>query len=137
MMSESFDRNLSPFAPQPRQQTMRHSHGTSLLIGTLLAAALAGCGHESRFASQLPTPKGPIAVEARVDGSGKITTALNGNEPNVIFHFGNNRRVLIEQTRILVDDELYPAAPEGTKTIGIDVTNGQVTLTADGVPITK
>lgn len=39
--------------------------------------------------------------------------------------------------RILVDDEVYPAAPVGTTVIGINVQNGKVTLTADGQPITK
>lgn len=103
----------------------------------LVAVIMSGCRNESRWASQLATPNGPIAIQARVDGSGTITTALNGNEPNVIFRFGNNRKVVIDQTRILVDDEVYPAAPVGTKTIGIDVSNGQVTLTADGLPIAK
>src|SRR3954467_1823771 len=100
-----------------------------------VVVSLAGCGQHSRFASQLATPKGPIAIEANVDGSGDITTALNGNEPSVTFHFGGNRQVVIDQKRIQVDDEVYPAAPAGTKVIGINVQNGKVTLTADGQPI--
>lgn len=108
-----------------------------LLLLTLLTIAPAGCGQHSQFASQLATPTGPIAVVAKVDGSGDITTALNGNKPNVTFHFGGNRQVVIHQDRILVDDEVYPPAPAGTKVIDINVQNGKVTLTADGQPITK
>ena len=109
----------------------------SILTVTLLTPALIGCGERSRFASQLATPTGPIAIEANVDGSGEITTALNGNEPYVTFKFGGNRQVVIDEKRILVDNEVYPAAPAGTKVIGINVQNGKVTLTADGQPITK
>ena len=116
---------------------MRHAHVLPVLIGMLFAATQAGCRNETRLASQLATPTGPIAVQARVDGSGTITTSLNGNEPNVTFQFGGNRKVIIDQTRILVDDVVYPAAPPGTKTIGIDVSGGQVKLTADGALISK
>jgi hypothetical protein len=98
---------------------------------------LAGCGQHSQFASQLATPTGPVAVVANVDGSGDIATSLNGNEPNVTFHFGDNRQIVIDQNRILVDNEVYPAAPAGTKVIGINVRDGNVTLTADDQPITK
>ena len=119
------------------QPTNYRSSLACVLVVTLLTPALVGCGQHSRFASQLATPKGPIAIEANVDGSGDITTALNGNEPNVTFHFGGNRQVVIDENRILVDDEVYPAAPAGTKVIGINVQNGKVTLTADGQPITK
>ena len=108
-----------------------------VLAVALLTPVVVGCGQHSRFASQLATPKGPIAIEANVDGSGDIATALNGNEPNVTFHFGANRQVVIDENRILVDDDVYPSAPAGTKVIGINVQNGKVTLTADGQPITK
>ena len=39
-----------------------------------VVVAVAGCGTHSRFASQLATPKGPIAVEATVDGQGEIAS---------------------------------------------------------------
>jgi len=119
------------------QSTNYRAFVARFLVLTLLAPALTGCGQHSQFASQLATPTGPIAVVANVDGSGDITTALNGNEPNVIFHFGGNRQIVIDQNRILVDDEVYPAAPAGTKAIGINVRDGKVTLTADGQPVTK
>jgi len=65
---------------------------------------VAGCGTHSRFASQLATPKGPIAVEATVDGQGEIATSLDDNVPKVTLHFGGDRRVVVEQDRILVQD---------------------------------
>jgi hypothetical protein len=99
------------------QPTNFRSSLACVLIVTLLTLAVVGCGQRSPFASQLATPKGPIAIEANVDGSGDITTALNGNEPNVTFHFGGNRQVVIDENRILVDDEVYPAAPAGTKAL--------------------
>src|SRR4051794_29129534 len=109
------------------QPTNYRSSLANIVILTLLTPALVGYSQHSRFASQLPTRKGPIAIEANVDGSGDITTALNGNEPNVTFHFGANRQVIIDENRILIDDEVYPAAPVGTKVISINVQNGKVT----------
>ena len=108
-----------------------------LFLPALLTLMLTGCGQHSQFASQLATPTRAIAVEANVDGKGNITTSLNGNAPNVTFNFGDNRKVIIDQNKIMVDDETYPAAPAGTKLIGINVRNGIVKLTADGQPITK
>jgi hypothetical protein len=110
-----------------------------ILSLSLLVATATGCGKhtQSRLASQLPTPGGPIAVEATVDGPASISTSLDNNVPNVIVHFGDKRQVIVEQARILVDGETYPAAPAGTKKISIDITDGQVTLQADGQPLSK
>ena len=41
---------------------------TRHLLLASVVLVVAGCGTHSRFASQLATPKGPIAVEATVDG---------------------------------------------------------------------
>ena len=117
---------------------MHHPHIPATLLAAFVAITLAGCRNESQLASQLPTPTGPIAVQAHVDESdAKITSSLNGNDPDVTIQFGGDRKIVITESRILVDNEAYPPAPPGTKTIGIDVANGQVTLTADGTPITK
>jgi|SRR3954454_10809566 hypothetical protein len=102
-----------------------------------VVVSLAGCGRHSRFASQLATPKGPIAVEATVDGQGEIATSVDGNVPKVTLHFGGDRRVVVEQGRILVDDEVYAAVPAGTQKVEIDVAGGKVTFKADGVPLKK
>ena len=99
--------------------------------------AVAGCGTHSRFASQLATPQGPIAVEARVDGQGEIATSLDGNVPKVTLTFGGDRRVVVEQDRILVDDEVYARLPAGTQKVEIDIVGGNVTLKADGQLLTK
>ena len=99
--------------------------------------AVAGCGTHSRFASQVATPKGTIAVEATVDGEGGITTSLDGNVPKVTLHFGDDRRVVVEQDRILVDDEVYARLPAGTQKVEIDIAGGKVTLKADGQQLTK
>jgi hypothetical protein len=102
-----------------------------------VVVAVAGCGTHSRLASQLATPKGPIAVEATVDGQGEIATSLDGNVPKVTVHFGGDRRVVVEQDRILVDDEVYARVPAGTQKVEIDVAGGKVTLKADGQVLTK
>jgi len=102
-----------------------------------VVVAVAGCGTHSRFASQLATPKGPIAVEAKVDGQGEIATSLDGNAPKVTLHFGGDRRVVVQQDRILVDDELFAGVPAGTQKVEIDVVAGKVTLKADGQVLTK
>ena len=99
--------------------------------------AVAGCGTRSQFASQVATPKGTIAVEATVDGEGGITTSLDGNVPKVTLHFGDDRRVVVDQDRILVDDEVYARLPAGTQKVEIDVVGGKVTLKADGQRLTK
>ncbi len=99
--------------------------------------AVAGCGTHSQFASQLATPKGPIAVEATVDGPGEIATSLDGNVPKVTLHFGGDRRVVVEQDRILVDDEVYARVPAGTQKVEIDVVGAKVTLKGDGQLLTK
>ena len=91
----------------------------------------------SRLASQLATPKGPIAVEATVDGQGEIATSLDGNVPKVTLSFGGDRRVVVEQERILVDDEVFAEVPAGTQKVEIDVAGGKVTLKADGQVLTK
>jgi hypothetical protein len=102
-----------------------------------VVVAVAGCGTHSGFASQLATPKGPIAVEATIDGQGEIATSLDGNVPKVTLHFGDDRRVVVEQDRILVDDEVYAGLPAGTQKVEIDIAGGKVTLKADGEPLTK
>jgi hypothetical protein len=109
------------------------------LFVAFFAACLTGCGtqSQSRLASQLPTRSGPIAVEATVDGPGSISTSLENNVPNVVVYFGGNRQVVVEESRIVVDGETYPAAPAGTKKITIEVMNGHVTLAADGKPLSK
>ena len=99
--------------------------------------SVAGCGTRSQFASQVATPKGTIAVEATVDGEGGITTSVDGNVPKVTLHFGDDRRVVVEQDRILVDDEVYARLPAGTQKVEIDVAGGKVTLKADGQVLTK
>jgi hypothetical protein len=99
--------------------------------------AVAGCGTHSRFASQLATPTGPIAVEATVDGQGEIATSLDGNVPKVTLRFGDHRQVVVEQERILVDGEIYPGLPAGTQKVEIDVADGKVTLKVDEMPLTK
>jgi hypothetical protein len=102
-----------------------------------VAVAVAGCGTHSRLASQLATPKGPIAVEATVDGQAEIATSLDGNVPKVTLHFGDDRRVVVEQDRILVDDEVYARVPAGTQKVEIDVAGGKVAIKADGQVLTK
>jgi hypothetical protein len=94
--------------------------------------AVAGCGDHSQLASQLATPKGPIAVEAKVDGKADIATSLDGNAPKVTLSFGGGRRVVVELERISVDDEVVAAVPAGTQKIEIEVAGGKVTLKADG-----
>ena len=107
------------------------------LLLALVVVAVAGCGTHSRLASQLATPKGPIAVEATVDGQAEIATSLDGNVPKVTVHFGGGRRVVVEQDRILVDDELSASVPAGTQKVEIDIVGGKVTLKADGQVLTK
>ena len=102
-----------------------------------VVVAVAGCGTHSRFASQLATAKGPVAIEATVDGPGEIATSLDGNAPKVTLKFGGDRRVVVELDRILVDDEVYARVPAGTQKIEIDVAGGKVTLKADGQVLTK
>jgi hypothetical protein len=115
----------------------QHHVATNFFLLAFVLVVLAGCGTHSRFASQLATPKGPIAVEATVDGQGEIATSLDGNVPKVTLHFGDHRQVVVEQDRILVDDEIYPGLPAGTQKVEIDVVGGKVTLKADGRPLTK
>jgi hypothetical protein len=57
--------------------------------------------------------------------------------PSVTLHFGGDRRVVVEQDRILVDDEVYAEVPAGTKKVEIDVAGGKVTLKADEKVLTK
>jgi hypothetical protein len=85
----------------------------------------------------LATPKGPIAVEATVDGAGGITASLAGNVPNVTLDFGDDRQVVVEQDRIFVDGEVYPGLPAGTQKVEIDVVGGKVTVKVDGQVVTK
>src|SRR5689334_17613156 len=99
--------------------------------------AVAGCGDHSQLASQLATPKGPIAVEAKVDGKADIATSLDGNAPKVTVSFGGGRRVVVELERISVDDEVVAAVPAGTQKVEIEVVGGKVTLKADGKVLTK
>lgn len=107
------------------------------LLLAFVVVAVAGCGTHSRLASQLATPKGPIAVEATVDGHAEIATSLDGNVPKVTVHFSGDRRVVVEQERILVDDEVYARVPAGAQKVEIDVAGGKVTLKADGKVLTK
>jgi hypothetical protein len=102
-----------------------------------VVVAVAGCGTRTRFASQLATLMGPIAVEATVDGPGEIATSLDGHVPKVTLYFSGGRRVVVEQGRILVDDEVYAEVPVGTQKVEIDVAGGKVTLKADGQALTK
>ena len=99
--------------------------------------ALAGCGTRSRWNSQLATTKGPIAIETTVDGPSEITMPSAGKVPNVTLHFGDQRQVVIEQDRILVDGEVYPGLPAGTQKVEIEVAGGNVTVKADGQVMTK
>jgi hypothetical protein len=99
--------------------------------------AVAGCGTRSRWVSQLATTKGPIAVETTVDGPSEITVPTAGNVPNVTLHFGGDRRVVVQQDRILVDDEVYATVPAGAQKVEIDVAGGKVTLKADGQMLTR
>jgi hypothetical protein len=110
---------------------------TRFFLLVFVVVAVAGCGTHSRFASQLATPTGPIAVEATVDGKGGIATSLDGNVPKVTLHFGDHREVVVEQDRILVDGEVYPGLPAGTQKVAIDVAGGKVTVKVDGKPLTK
>jgi hypothetical protein len=109
--------------------------GRFLLLACVVA--VAGCSGRSHFASQLATLKGPIAVEATVDGPGEIETTLDGSIPKVTLYFGSRRQVVVEQGRILVDDEVYAELPVGTQKVEIDVAGGKVTLKADGKMLTK
>ena len=102
-----------------------------------VVVTLAGCGEHSQLASQLATPKGPIAVEAKVDGKADIATSLDGNAPKVTLSFGGGRRVVVELERIRVDDEVVAAVPAGTQKVEIAVAGGKVTLMADGKALTK
>ena len=110
---------------------------TRFFLLAFVVVAVAGCGEHSRFASQLATPKGPIAVEATVDGQGEIATSLDGNVPKVTLRFGEHRQVVVEQDRILVDGEVYPGLPAGTQKVEIDVAGGKVTVKVDGQVLTK
>jgi hypothetical protein len=114
-----------------------HRLAIRFFLLAFVVVAVAGCGTHSRFASQLATPKGPIAVEAAVDGQGEIATSLDGNVPKVTIRFGGDRRVVVEQDRILVDDEVYASVPAGTQKVEIDVVGDKVALKADGKPLTK
>ncbi len=102
-----------------------------------VVVAVAGCGTRSRWVSQLATTKGPIAVETTVDGPSEITTPSAGNVPSVTLHFGGDRRVVVEQDRILVDGEVYPGLPAGTQKVEIDVAGGKVTVKVDGQALAK
>ena len=107
-----------------------------LVVRFLLIAGfvvmVAGCGTQSRLASQLATPTGPIAVEATVDDVGEIATSLDGNVPRVTLTFGDQRQVLVEQERIVVDGRVYPGLPAGAQKVEIEVRDGEVGITVDG-----
>ena len=102
------------------------------LVVAGFVVTVAGCGTQSRLASQLATPRGPIAVEATVDDVGEIATSLDGNVPRVTLTFGDQRQVLVEQERIVVDGRVYPGLPAGAKKVEIEVKGGKVVIKVDG-----
>ena len=102
------------------------------LVVAGFVVTVAGCGTQSRLASQLATPRGPIAVEATVDDVGEIATSLDGNVPRVTLTFGDQRQVLVEQERIVVDGRVYPGLPAGAQKVEIEVRDGEVGITVDG-----
>lgn len=105
----------------------------SLLL--LVLAALPGCSFNytrSHCAAQVATPTGPIAVECTADCPASIASSLNGNLPKVTYSFGDNRQIVIEEKRILVDGKPSREVPPGTKKLTIDVKQDQITIQADG-----
>jgi hypothetical protein len=108
-----------------------------LVLVALVVVMVAGCGQHSRFASQLATPTGPIAVEATVDDVGRIETSLDDNVPKVILTFGDGRSVVVRQDQILVDGRVYPGLPAGAKKVEIEVSEGTVVVLVDGKVVVK
>jgi hypothetical protein len=69
-------------------------------------------------------------VSYSVDGSGSLILETNG--PTATFAGG---KVVVEKSRILLNDKAVASIPDNTKTVEIDCTAGKLTIKADGATV--
>ena len=99
----------------------------SFVALSLILALSNGCGGKtvgrSRLSTKLPTRE----VKVSVDGPAWITSQEN----TAIVTFGN-RKLVVEKTRVLLDDKDVATLAEDAALVEVDSTAGTLTVTADG-----
>ena len=112
---------------------MKSSHRAVVLLSLAVAAMLtlaSGCGTKSGtvLRSNLTTTLGDREVKASLDGGAFIS----GHDDAAFITFKGGTLV-IEKSRILLDDKEVAKVPEDATLVLIDYRAGTLTATADGV----
>ncbi len=103
-------------------------------IMLLALILLAGCKHKSHsLASQVLRSNGILNVIAKSDVQGTINSVA-GENPHVLFHFGESNAVVIEQTQITVRGELWGEIPEETKKVLVQFDDNEFQIELDPKP---
>ena len=114
---------------------MKSSHWAVVLLLLALAAMLSlasGCVTKSGtvLRSNLTTWLGDREVKASLDGGAFIS-----GQDDAAFITFKGGKLVVEKSRILLDDKEVAKVPEDATHVEIDYTAGTLTATADGVNV--
>ena len=102
----------------------------SFVTLSLILELSNGCGGETVSRSQLSTKLPTREVKVSVDGPAWITS--QGDTAIVTF---GNRKLVVEKTRVLLDEKDVATLAEDAALVEVDSTAGTLTVTADGTNV--
>ena len=102
----------------------------SLAVAAILTLA-SGCGTKGTGRSILITAVGDRQIKASLDGG---SSSISGHDGAAFITFSGGNLV-VEKSRILLDDKEVAKVPEDATHVEIDYTAGTLTATADGVNV--
>jgi hypothetical protein len=116
-----------------RYMNNRYSHCAllTLILGAVVIPA-AGCNSNTHRSSHAATAVPGRRIEAHADGPVSVQNFGQRAAVSILSH-----EVGIERDRVLLDGVELAKLPEDATHIGVTAARGELTLTADGVPVAK
>jgi hypothetical protein len=105
-------------------------------LGVVILIAVAGCETKTTGSVVGGVRQGGSTtwegrtVKYSVDGPGSLVTV--GNDSTITFSGG---KIVVEKSRVLMNDKVVVTIPGNTETVDIDYAAGKLTIKADGANV--
>jgi hypothetical protein len=98
----------------------------------VVLASVLGCG-KTTTESTLRIKGESREVKAIIDGPASIT--ITGEAPDTATVSFSGRKLVVEKDRVLLDGKEQAKLPPDTKSVEVEIKDGNLTITADTAPV--